>query len=173
MLFARGFTMTKNDTVTKVETENPEPSDRSARFGATRESRHSETTASRLSEWAWPEKLSGLRIQDFRLFSKRNLRIDIVDRDEEWLLVAELPGVGKDDLELSVTDDGVKISAQRPMTDYGKILRREISGAPLERTVTLPGRVLGDQASAKLTDGMLEVRLPKAAISVGHAITPE
>jgi len=160
-------------TEIEIQEKRPETSEPSAPSWATREFRRLEEMMDRLANRAWPENVPRLGMPDLTSFWERHPRVDIVDREEEWLLLAELPGVQKDALELSVTDEEVRISAQRPVRERGKVVRREIPDSLLERTVALPGRVLSDQASAKLQNGILEVRLPKAAASVSHTITPK
>ncbi len=90
--------------------------------------------------------------------------VDLVDDGRAFVLTAELPGVKKEDLDIRVTPEGIEIGAEtnREREETGKdYAYRERSYASFRRTLPFPEAVLADQAEAKLTDGVLEVRLPK------------
>ncbi|MDY6829800.1 MAG: Hsp20/alpha crystallin family protein [Pseudomonadota bacterium] len=102
--------------------------------------------------------------------------VDVVDRDSEIVVTAEVPGVKKDNLEVSVTDSSVSIrgkSHSESQLGEGEYVRREISTGSFARTVSLPGEVDVDAAKAEFADGVLTLTLPKAerakrrTISVG------
>jgi HSP20 family protein len=91
-------------------------------------------------------------------------RIDIIERDEEVVLFAELPGVAKDDLELIVYEQTVTIKGntrRRTADSEGEYFRAEIAAGDFSRSVSLPGRVEAEKSQAKFTDGLLELRIPK------------
>jgi HSP20 family protein len=93
-------------------------------------------------------------------------RVDVVDKEDHLLVRAELPGMTKDDIDVSVTDDSITIKGsvrKEAATDEGDYHRREIYSSTVARTVALPNEVDPDGATAQLKDGMLEVRLPKSA----------
>ncbi len=90
--------------------------------------------------------------------------VDLVDDGSEFVLTAELPGVKKEDLDIRVTPEGVELGAetQQEKEDRGKgYAYRERSYASFRRVLPFPEEVLPDRVEAKLTDGVLEVRLPK------------
>jgi HSP20 family protein len=99
------------------------------------------------------------------VFEKKMPRLDIIDREHEIVVRAELPGMTSDDLEVSVGDNTLSLkgsSKHEEETEEGEYHRRETSSTYISRTVTLPARVHGDDAKAKLRDGMLEVTVPKS-----------
>ena len=90
--------------------------------------------------------------------------MDLIERDDEVLVRAELPGVEKKDLKLDLSDDLLTIRGERrreEKTEEGEVYRAEIARGAFSRTIRLPQTVDFEQAEAKFTDGMLEVRLPK------------
>ena len=78
-------------------------------------------------------------------------------------LVAELPGVGKDDLEVQVHQDTLTLrGARRPAAGQpGAYHRRERRSGAFTRTVQLPHRVDPERIEARLEDGVLRLRLPR------------
>lgn len=92
-------------------------------------------------------------------------RVDLVDRESELLVRAELPGVDKKDLDISLNDNVLTIKGQsrREETheEKGEYYRREIAQSSFSRTIPLPSYVDSDKAQASFRDGILELTLPK------------
>jgi HSP20 family molecular chaperone IbpA len=90
--------------------------------------------------------------------------IDIYETDEGLVLHADLPGVTIDSLELQVQDNKLtlfgKVNPQIP--DGAKPLHREYQVGDFLRSFILSDEVDHERISAKLTNGVLEVTLPKA-----------
>ncbi len=109
-------------------------------------------------------------------FEGRIPKVDVVERDDSIVVRAELPGVKKDDMDISLTEDSVTITAttrQESEEEKGDYHRREISQGSFARTVALPAAVQGDEAKASFKDGVLELTLPKAAPARRHTIKVE
>ncbi len=90
--------------------------------------------------------------------------MDLADNGREFVLTAELPGVNKEDLDLRVTPDGIEIAAEarREKEENEKDYHyRERSYSSFRRALPFPAEVIPEQVEARLTDGVLEVRLPK------------
>ena len=103
-------------------------------------------------------------------------KIDVIDREEDVLVRAELPGVEKKDLEISTTDTTVTIKAttrHEEKEEKGDYYRCEISRGAIARTVALPAEVRSDKAKASLKDGVLELTLPKVEKSKRRTVTVE
>lgn len=99
-------------------------------------------------------------------FAGRMPRVDVIDRDEEVLVRAELPGVEKDDLDVTVTDDAVTLKAStrhQKQEEKGDFHRCEISRGDFTRSLSLPAGVDAEKARATFRDGLLELVLPKLA----------
>ncbi len=111
--------------------------------------------------WEWPS-LGELAAP----FEGRLPKVDVVDRDNDILVRAELPGVDKKDVDISITDNTVTIHAttRRESTEEeGEYYRREISTGAFSRTLALPAEVDADGAKASFKDGILELTVPKVA----------
>ncbi len=91
-------------------------------------------------------------------------KVDVIDRDGEVCVRAELPGFRKEDIEVSLSDSAITIkasSSQEKGEEEGDFHRKEIRRDYVSRTVPLPSEVDGTKATAKLSDGVLEVTAPK------------
>lgn len=111
--------------------------------------------------WEWPA-LGELATP----FEGRLPKVDVVDRDNDILVRAELPGVDKKDLDISITDNTVTIHAvtsRESEEEQGEYYRREISRGSFSRTLALPAEVDADGAKASFKDGILELTVPKVA----------
>jgi HSP20 family protein len=100
--------------------------------------------------------------------------IDMIDNGKEYKIVAEMPGVDKKDVEISVTDNNInicgniKIETKEENKNY---VRRERSYSTLCRTMSFPEEVNPDKAEAILKDGILEINILKKAPTKGKNIT--
>ena len=109
-------------------------------------------------------------------FEGKSPSVDVINRDEEVLVRAELPGVDKNDLDVSMTDNTVTIKGStrtEEKEEKGNYFRREVSSGTYSRTVALPAEVDGAKAKASFKDGMLELTLPKLEKAKRHTIKVE
>jgi len=91
--------------------------------------------------------------------------VDVSETDEEVVVRAELPGVGKDDLEVEALPESLAIKAETSEEQEEKEAtyhRRERVWRRYERVIPLPAEIANEGVKAKLQDGVLEVRAPKA-----------
>ena len=89
---------------------------------------------------------------------------DIEESDDAFTIELELPGVKKDDISVEVSDRRVVVSGERKEKERVGILRRRTrSVGRFHYEVTLPGGVDDDAVEASLGEGVLTVRVPKAA----------
>jgi HSP20 family protein len=92
-------------------------------------------------------------------------KVNVIDRDDEVVVEAELPGVKKNDIDISMTENTVTIKAstrKEEKEEKGDYHRQEISTGYYSRTLPLPVAVEGEKAKAEFKDGMLTLTLPKA-----------
>ena len=109
-------------------------------------------------------------------FEGKTPKVDVIDRDNEVVVKAELPGVDKKDLDISVTRNSVTIkgsTSHEEKEEKGNVYRREISRGSYSRTLSLPAEVKEEQAKAKFKDGILELTMPKVEKSKRRSIKVE
>jgi len=97
-------------------------------------------------------------------FEGRMPRVDMVDKEGEIVIRAELPGVKKGDIEVTLSENTVKIEAHMAVEETEEkeeYYRREMSQGNFQRTLALPESVDEANAKASFTDGVLELKLPK------------
>ena len=99
--------------------------------------------------------------------------VDVIDRDDEVVVRAEVPGFSKEDIEVSASGDMLTIEGamkSEEKEEKGNYYRCEISHESFSRTLQLPAAVDESKAKATMKDGMLELTLPKVEKSKRHAI---
>ncbi|MDO9271142.1 MAG: Hsp20/alpha crystallin family protein [Methylobacter sp.] len=119
----------------------------------------------------WP------RLMDWNVptLSEMNVpRVNIIDHANNIEVQAALPGVKKEDLDVSITNQTVTIRSctkeEKKEEKKGKFFRREISRGEFQRTLSLPDNVDGDQAKASFKDGILTINIPKTEKSKRKSI---
>jgi HSP20 family protein len=121
--------------------------------------------------WDMPAWREFMAAPDARLPS-----VDIIDRDDHVLVRAEIPGVGKDDLNVSISDNVLIIKGdtrREEKKENGDYFRHEISRTSFARSVTLPDGIDASKVSAALTDGVLEVTVGKAETAKRRSVKVE
>jgi HSP20 family protein len=91
-------------------------------------------------------------------------RIDISEKDDKILVEAEIPGVKKDDLKITLQDNILTIKGEKKKEEESKdnnFYRSERSYGSFSRSFTLPVEVNTDKVDAKFNDGMLMIELKK------------
>lgn len=113
----------------------------------------------------------------FPEFSREKMpRVDVIERDNEILVRAEVPGYAKDDLNISLTEDAVTLSGKtrrEEKEEKGNYHRMEISSGEFSRILRMPAGIDGAKAGAKFKDGVLELTLPKLRKSERHTVKIE
>lgn len=99
------------------------------------------------------------------VFGGRMPKVDVIDRENEFCVRAELPGISKENLEVSLHENTVTLRAtaqKEEKEEQGQYYRREMSRGEFQRTLRLPAPVESENAKATFKDGILELILPKA-----------
>jgi len=106
--------------------------------------------------------LSNFARQD--LFSGWSPALDLYQNDDNLVAMVELPGMRKENIEISLHDGTLSISGERKSSSSNgdRAERTERSVGSFRRSVTLPTRVDANKVSATYRDGILTVTLPKA-----------
>jgi HSP20 family protein len=131
-----------------------------------------------LAVWPGVGRLTNLRDEIDRLFDEplaalaRSSQLlsgwtpalDLYEDKDNFTVKAELPGMKKDEIELSLHDNSLSISGERKSATEHKdaeVYRAERFFGRFQRTVALPAPVAADKVSAQYKDGILTVTLPK------------
>ena len=92
-----------------------------------------------------------------------NPSVDIYNDGDDLVLKAEVPGISKEDLDISFENNVLTISGEKKQEnkveekDYHRIER---SYGSFSRSFKMPGDVNADEAKAAFKDGLLEIRIP-------------
>jgi len=90
--------------------------------------------------------------------------VDICETDDALVIVAELPGVKQEDVQVTVLDGTLTLRGERKVEPVGEaeaVLRRERATGPFVRHVLLPTSVDPTGVTATYRDGVLTIRVPK------------
>src|SRR5437764_1577708 len=99
-----------------------------------------------------------------RQVSTYSLPLDVREVENGYEITAPVPGFKPDEVEVTLSDGVLRISAQRSAEssqERGGYLRREVSFGNYQRAIQLPGDVKEDDISATFEDGMLTLSVPK------------
>jgi HSP20 family protein len=90
--------------------------------------------------------------------------INIYDQGEATVMVAEIPGLKPEDLDVTIVHDTVTLKGkrEREAAEGSRYYRRERISGEFARTITLPNLVDPDKVKADYADGVLTVRMEKA-----------
>ncbi len=100
-------------------------------------------------------------------------RISLIERDEEYLVSAELPGMDESDVEISLKENLLTITGTKPgkLDEPGdNALYRERVFGRFTRRVPLPDNIEEDKIDASMSKGVLTVTLPKVQVAPGKKI---
>lgn len=130
-----------------------------------------------LSDWSSFDRLASLRNEvnrlfdfsfpgrDSGLFSGWSPALDVYDDKDSLVVTAELPGMKKEEIDISLQDGVLTISGERKHqreAKEGGIFRSERYFGKFQRSVTLPTLVDASKVKATYKDGILTVDLPKS-----------
>jgi len=90
--------------------------------------------------------------------------VDLEDRGKDFCVSVELPGFDKEDVNVEIAEDAVVVQAKKTQAEEEKkktYIRRERSAQTYYRRIQLPEKVVADNAKASLSNGVLEITLPK------------
>jgi HSP20 family protein len=103
------------------------------------------------------------------------MKMDVSEAEGSYMVKAEIPGVNKDDIHISIDGNLVSISAEVKKEKEEKkgenVIRSERYFGKVARSFTLATEVDADKVQAKYSDGVLEVTMPKKSNGSKKAIT--
>jgi len=98
----------------------------------------------------------------------REATVDLVDEGNRFVVHAEMPGVAKDKIDVSLTENGIEISAETDVETEDKeknFVVRERVYSHVYKQLSFPEEVVPEQAESTYKDGLLEVRVPKKTVA--------
>ncbi|MBI3431130.1 MAG: Hsp20/alpha crystallin family protein [Hydrogenophilales bacterium] len=102
------------------------------------------------------------------------IKMDVKENDDAYTVHADIPGVKKEDIQVSIEGNQVSISAEtkteKEEKKGEKVLRSERYFGKVARSFTLAHDVDEAKAQAKYSDGVLELTLPKKATTASRKL---
>ena len=123
--------------------------------------------------WMHPFQFDWPSFSKMKAFEGKTPSVDVIEKDDEVIVKAELPGVDKKDLDISVTNNTVTIkgsTSHEEKEEKGDYYRSEISRGSYSRTLSLPAEVDEEKTKAKFKNGILKLTLPKLKKSKRHNV---
>jgi len=112
-----------------------------------------------------------------KLPSPAQIKVDVTESDGAYTVHAEVPGVAKEDLYVTLEGQVLSLSAEVRQQDQatrdGKVLRSERYFGQVARSLQLPSEVDVSQARARYEDGVLTLTLPKRQASTAQRLKIE
>ena len=105
----------------------------------------------------------------------RGVKVDVAEKNGAYTVTAELPGVRKEDIQVTIDGAEVTLSAEvkreKEVAKDERVLHIERAFGKLTRSFALPQEVDEAKAEAKFRDGVLELTLPKKAAAARKQVT--
>ncbi|MDR0549685.1 MAG: Hsp20/alpha crystallin family protein [Deltaproteobacteria bacterium] len=99
--------------------------------------------------------------------------VNVLEDDQNLFVVAELPGIAADKLEIAVKGDTLTLKGAKTLDKAEEGVnyhRREREAGSFSRSLTLPIKIKADEVAAVFKNGVLTITLPKAAEARAHQI---
>ena len=91
-------------------------------------------------------------------------RVDIIDKDDHYLFIAELPGVAKEDINVHLQNGLLTIEAkvsEETNSETDQMIRKERSAGFFSRSINVGENIKADEIKAELVNGLLKLTAPK------------
>lgn len=89
--------------------------------------------------------------------------VNVFRKGDDFVIITEVPGIAKSDLDIQVKDNAIRISGTKSIKyENGSLHRRERAAGHFDRAVTVPVRIDADRVKAEFRDGILAIYLPRA-----------
>lgn len=88
---------------------------------------------------------------------------DIIDEGNQFRVKMDTPGIQKNEIKLNVTENSIEVSGEHKEEEKKKnFLRKERHSMSYYQTIPLSEKIVPDKVKAKLSDGVLDIILPKS-----------
>jgi len=108
-------------------------------------------------------------------YQGRGMKVDVAEKNGAYTVTAELPGVRKEDIQVTIDGAEVTLSAEikreKEVAQDERVLHTERGYGKVTRSFTLPQEVDEAKTEARFRDGVLELKLPKKAAAARKQIT--
>lgn len=129
----------------------------------------------RNSRFFHPLKLDWPEWSGFEALGTDSPKVDIINQDTKVLVRAEMPGVKKEGINISLTADSITLKSEsieeKEEKSKDNYYRRETMSKSFSRTLKLPCDVETNDARATFEDGILEVLIPKTEKEKNQSVT--
>ena len=109
----------------------------------------------------------GRSLADKALLGDYRAKLDVAGSDNQYEVSIELPGLSEDDIQIELNDNTLTVKGQKEEVSENKdkqYYRVERSVGSFQRTLSLPKDADGDAISAKITNGLLEIQIPRKTL---------
>jgi HSP20 family protein len=108
-------------------------------------------------------------------YQARGTKVDVAEKNGAYIVTAELPGVKKEDINVTIDGAEVSLSAEvkreKEVSQDERVLHTERTFGKVTRSFSLPQEVDETKAEAKFKDGVLELTLPKKQAAARKQVT--
>jgi HSP20 family protein len=96
---------------------------------------------------------------------------DVEETEDSYIVDLDLPGVKKEDLNVEVAENRLRVSGELKQKEHAGVMRRQNRRiGQFDHMIALPGEMDPDQVRATLHDGVLTIQLGKASRTVPHKV---
>jgi HSP20 family protein len=115
-----------------------------------------------------------VRSPETRAPAPTQFRMDVTENDKEYQVLADLPGVKKEEISITISGNEVAVSAEvkheKDVENDETVLLAERYYGKIQRAFTLGQEVDEATAKAKFSDGVLELTLPKKLVAAAKRL---
>jgi len=99
--------------------------------------------------------------------------VDVIEREDGFVIVADMPGVSLDQVDIQLEDDVLRIAGRRSELEpaSGDLIYKEFDACDYERAFTITDEINRDKIKATVKNGVLRIELPKAEKAQPRKIT--
>ena len=108
-----------------------------------------------------------------RWSESERMAVDLVEHDDEFVVTVDVPGFGKEEVDVRVTDHTLHVEAEHEESvENGddRYLRRERRHESMRRSIRLPEEVDTESVDARMNNGVLTVTVPKLEATEARTI---